>query len=58
MTEQRMAPIELVKKQADGNRVREMPAFAAERIMDAEVEARTGAANGARRPARSPVRLT
>jgi hypothetical protein len=44
MTEERMALIELVEKQADGDLVREMLAFAAERIMKAEVEARTGAA--------------
>ena len=40
MTEDRMALIELVEKQADGDLVREMLAFAAERIMDAEVETR------------------
>ena len=43
MTDDRMALIELVEKQADGDLVREMLAFAAERIMEAEVEARTGA---------------
>ena len=48
MTEERMALIELVAKQADGDLVRAMLAFAAERIMEAEVEARTGAAKGAR----------
>jgi len=37
MTEERMALIELVEKQADGDLVREMLAFAAERIMEAEV---------------------
>ena len=47
MTDDRMALIELVEKQADGDLVREMLAFAAERIMEAEVEARTGAAKGA-----------
>jgi hypothetical protein len=41
-----MALIELVEKQADGDLVREMLAFAAERIMEAEVETRTGAAKG------------
>ena len=46
MTEERMALIELVEKQADGDLVREMLAFAAERIMEAEIEARTGAAKG------------
>jgi len=50
MTEERMALIELVEKQADGDLVREMLAFAAERIMEAEVEVRTGATKGARTP--------
>ena len=40
MTDERMALIELVEKEADADLVREMLAFAAERIMDAEVEAR------------------
>jgi putative transposase len=48
--------IELVEKQADGDLVREMLAFAAERIMEAEVEARTGAAKGARTPMREVQR--
>jgi transposase-like protein len=56
MTEDRMALIELVEKQADGDLVREMLAFAAERIMEAEVEARTGAAKGARTPMREVQR--
>ena len=56
MTEERMALIELVEKQADGDLVREMLAFAAERIMDAEVEVRTGAAKGARTPMREVQR--
>ncbi len=56
MTEERMALIELVEKQADGDLVRVMLAFAAERIMDAEVEARTGAAKGARTPMREVQR--
>ena len=33
MTNIRMAPIDLVEKQADGNLVREMLAFAAEQIL-------------------------
>ncbi len=37
-----------VEKEADGDLVREMLAFAAGRIMESEVEARTGAAKGAR----------
>ena len=56
MTEERMALIELVEKQADGDLVREMLAFAAERIMEAEIEARTGAAKGARSPMREAQR--
>ena len=39
MTDDRMTLIELVEKQADGDLVREMLAFAAERIMEVEVEA-------------------
>ena len=50
MTDERMALIELVEKQADGDLVHDMLAFGAERIMEAEVEARTGAAKGARSP--------
>ena len=56
MTEERMALIELVEKQADGDLVREMLAFAAERIMEAEVEVRTGAAKGARSSMREAQR--
>jgi putative transposase len=48
MTDDRMALIELIEKGADGDLVREMLAFAADRLMDAEVEARTGAAHGER----------
>jgi hypothetical protein len=39
MTDDRMALIELVEKQADGDLVREMLAFAADRIMEFEREA-------------------
>jgi len=56
MTDDRMALIELVEKQADCDLVREMLAFAAERMMEAEVEARTGAAKGARTPMREVQR--
>ncbi len=56
MTDERMALIELVEKQVDGDLVREMLAFAAERIMELEVEARTGAAKGARSPLREAQR--
>jgi putative transposase len=54
MTDDRMALIERVEKQADGDLVREMLAFAAERIMEAENEAR--AAKGARSPLREVQR--
>jgi len=51
MTDDRMVLIELIEKSADIDLVREMLSFAAERLMDAEVEARTGAAHGVRDPA-------
>ena len=47
MTDERMALLELVEQSADADLVREMLAFAAERIMEAEVELVTGAATGA-----------
>ncbi len=50
MTKETMALIELIEKGADSDLVREMLAFAAERMMEAEVEARTGAPHGARDP--------
>ena len=56
MTDDRMALIDLVEKQADGDLVREMLAFAADRIMEVEVEERTGAARGARSPLREVQR--
>jgi transposase-like protein len=56
MTDERMALLELVEQQADGDLVREMLAFAADRIMEAEVEVRTGAAKGARSPLREVQR--
>jgi putative transposase len=52
MTNDRMALIELIEKGADTDLVREMLAFAADRLMEAEVAARTGAAHGARDPGR------
>ena len=48
MTDERMALLELIEKQADTDLVREMLAFGAERIMEMEVELRTGVAKGAR----------
>jgi len=50
MTDDRMALIELIEKGADGDLVRELLAFAAERMMELEVEARTGAPAGQRSP--------
>jgi len=52
MTNETMALIELLEQGADGDFVRDMLAFASERIMTAEVEARTGAVHGAREPGR------
>jgi transposase-like protein len=52
MTDNRMALLELIEKRADADLVREMLAFAAERLMDLEVEAKTGVPAGARSPER------
>jgi putative transposase len=52
MTDNRMALLELIEKRADADLVREMLAFAAERLMELEVEARTGVPAGARSPER------
>jgi hypothetical protein len=56
MTDERMALIDLIEKQADTDLVREMLAFAADRIMELEVELRTGAAKGIRSPLREVQR--
>ncbi|WP_055664908.1 IS256 family transposase [Jannaschia seosinensis] len=56
MTDDRMALLELVEKEADGDLVREMLAFAARRIMEAEIETRTGVAKGVRSPSREVQR--
>ena len=56
MTDDRMALIAMIEKSADTDLVRDMLAFAADRLMDAEVEARTGAAHGMRDPARQVQR--
>jgi putative transposase len=53
MTDERMALLELVEKGADADLVRDLLAFAAERLMAAEVEQLTGAARGARTPDRT-----
>jgi len=52
MTNDRMALLDLIEKRADTDLVREMLAFAAERLMELEVEARTGVPAGARSPER------
>src|ERR687890_1955467 len=52
MTDERMALIELIEKGADADLVRELLAFAANRMMELEVEARTGVPPGARSPDR------
>ncbi|MBO1908733.1 IS256 family transposase, partial [Microvirga sp. 3-52] len=54
MTDERMALIALIEQGADADLIRDMLAFAAERLMNLEVEALTGAAAGTR----SPDRLT
>ena len=56
MTEERMALLELIEKSADADLVREMLGFAAERLMEAEVQVRTGVAHGARDAARQVQR--
>lgn len=56
MTDERMTLIELIEKEADGDLVREMLGFAAERLMEMEVEATTGAPKGVRSPLRSVQR--
>jgi putative transposase len=56
MTDNRMTLMELVEKSADEDLVRDMLAYAAERLMEMEVEAATGAPKGARTPARTTQR--
>src|SRR5215213_7680979 len=52
MTDERMALIELIEKGTDADLVRELLAFAADRLMELEVEAKTGASAGTRSPDR------
>ncbi len=52
MTEDRLALVELIEQGADSDLVRDMLAFAAERMMDMEIEAKTGFPAGARSAAR------
>ena len=53
MTDERMALLELIEKGADADLVRDLLAYASERLMAAEVEQLTGAARGARTPDRT-----
>ena len=46
----------LVEKGSDGDLLREMIQYVANRMMDFEVESRTGAAHGERTPARTNQR--
>ncbi|GHH26131.1 hypothetical protein GCM10008023_40290 [Sphingomonas glacialis] len=48
MTDAKMALLELVEQEADADLVRETLAFAAARMMDMEIEAKTGAPAGTR----------
>jgi putative transposase len=52
MTDERMALLELIEKGAGADLVRELLAFASERLMAAEVDQLTGAAAGVRSPDR------
>jgi putative transposase len=52
MTDERMALLELIEKGADADLVRELLAFASERLMAAEVDQLAGAAAGVRSPDR------
>ncbi len=52
MTDDRMALLELIEKGADSDLIRELLAFASDRLMAAEVDRLTGAAAGVRSPDR------
>lgn len=56
MTDDRMALLELIEKQADSDMVCELLALAADRIMDMEAELHAGAPKGARSPFRQAQR--
>lgn len=56
MTEERMALLELIERRADGDMVRELLAYAAERLMAVEVEGLCGAKHGERSLARTNQR--
>lgn len=48
MTEDRMAPQALLEKTPDADYLRQMIGFAAQRLMELDIESRTGAAHGER----------
>ena len=52
MTNMKTALVNLIEQEADADLIRDMLAFAAERTMDLEIEARTGAPAGVRAPDR------
>jgi putative transposase len=56
MTEDKVALIDLIEKAGDSGFVRDLLAFAAERLMEAEVEGLTGAGRGERTAARLNTR--
>ena len=56
MTDDRMALQSLVEKTSDAELLREMVGFAAQRLMDLEAEALTGASYGERSPDRTNQR--
>ena len=52
MTDERMALQDLLEKTPDADFLRRMIGFAAQRLMELDVESRTGAAHGERSPDR------
>jgi transposase-like protein len=56
MTDDETALLELLEKGADADLIRDMLAFASERVMEVEVEVAAGAPKGARSPLREAYR--
>jgi len=56
MTDDRLALKELLEKTPDANYLREMIGFAAQRLMELDIESRTGAGHGKRSPERQAQR--